>query len=397
MKKRINIMTSCDDRLTKYILPQLVSIDKNHRDYDVHFYLAHSRVFPKSIQMLKNFAQEKTNITFHEVKVTKNISFYESLVRGCGGRWPREAYFPVMVQDYMPEDVDRVMYIDAGDVIIDGNISPYYFDDFEGKSIIATLYQSGNGLKINPVTKERELYTKDDFLELSDGRLFNSGSYVINVDEFRKAGYSVEEYMSIRDTLVKNAKPGEHGYFGDQGFMASAFVGDVKFFGYPQYKDHLSYAPYNFESYYFDLSINEMDYRPVVIHYAVITKPWVVRFPAEDINIIIDKLKFLVDAPAKATSHTIDLPPEKLELAKLLWYTTKTTTGVTPYTLKLAEIWWKYAIETPIYDEVNTRARIAAESWVSHYLPMCIKYREACSRLEQVKRKQADSKESGRA
>jgi len=350
-------MTSCDDNLAKYILPQLVAIDKNLHEYDVHFFLAHSRIFPKNIQMLKNFANERTSITFHETKVTKNISFYESLVSN-GGMWPREAYFTLRVQDHIPNDVDRIMYIDAGDVIINGDIAPYYFGDFEGKSIIATPYI---GFKENPVTKELELHTKDDMLKVAKSdSLFNSGCYVINVDKFRKEGYTLDDYTRLCGILVANTQLGEYSYFGDQGFLSAAFCGDIKFFGYPKHKDP-SYMPYNFTSFYWHQFIERSDYKPVVLHYATMVKPWGLRFSDEVINMVFDKPDFMAKHPVAAKdAATIPI------------------TCLHPKTLRLNEIWWKYANETQIYDEANTRARITAESWMKHYLPLCAQHIEVC-------------------
>ncbi|MCL2576755.1 MAG: hypothetical protein FWE27_01715 [Defluviitaleaceae bacterium] len=359
MKKRINLMTSCDDNLAKYILPQLVAIDKNLHEYDVHFFLAHSRIFPKNIQMLKNFANGKTGITFHEVKVTKNISFYESLA-SLGGPWPREAYFTLRSQDYLPCDIDRIMYIDAGDVIIHGNIAPYYFDDFEGKSLIVTPSR----YKINPVTNERELFTKDDmFLVSKKGTPFGSGSFVMNMGKIRNEGSTVNDYVHLREALKKERKPGEFAFFGDQGFLAAAFVGDVKYFGYPEHKDHPCYTPYDYTMSYSIQFEGEPDYEPVVLHYMIPTKPWVARF-SEDDKKNIDILDFGV----------IDLSIPIISKADF-----------TPQALKLAEVWWEYAKETPIYEETKTRAAITAATWVKHYLPMCAQYVKALHQVEKLK------------
>lgn len=353
-------MTSCDENIVKYILPQLVSIDKNLSNYDVHFYLVHSRISYQNVQMIKKFARTQKNITFHEIKVTKNLSFYESLVENGGGQWPQEAYFALRAQDYLPEDVDRILYIDAGDVIINGDIAPYYFDDFEGKSIIATPVN----FKKNPLTNEKELYTNEDILTVARHSLFNSGSYVINVEKLRNDdSYTVSDYIYLSALLSKNAKPGEMAYFGDQGFLAAAFVGDVKFFGYPQHKD-ISYMPYNFRTSYWGMFKGEPTYQPVVLHYAIISKPWVVRFSDEFISEIIDDPNFVA-------KHLIaPIPPIAYMTAQHLRY---------------CEVWWKYAIKTPIYDEADTKARIIAESWVKYYFPLCVSYTNACYQLAQIK------------
>ena len=347
---RINIMTSCDENLVKYILPQLVSIEENlcvQCNYNVHFYLAHNRISYENVKMLECFAKEHTQIDFHEVKVTESIFFYEALVGG-GGQWPYEAYFTLRVQDYLPEDVDRVMYIDAGDVIIDGDIGPYYFDDFEGNSIIATPVR----FKTNPISNEKELYTRDDILKVSKSSLFNSGSYVINVEKLRIDGYTIDDYLYLANILIKNAETGKSAYFGDQGFLAAAFAGDIKFFGYPQYKDP-SYMPYNFRSAYWGLFKDEPTYKPVVLHYALMSKPWVVRFSDDALDNVIGHPDFV------SRKLVTPIPP---------------IAYMTPQGLRLGEIWWEYAKKTPIYEEANTRAKITAESWVKYYFPVCTNY-----------------------
>jgi lipopolysaccharide biosynthesis glycosyltransferase len=353
-------MTSCDNNLVKYLLPQLVSIEKNLSKYDVHFYLAHSRIEADSLQMLESFIKENTGITFHEAKV-ENTSFYESLVMYGGGQWPHEAYFTLRLQDYLPQDVDRILYIDAGDVIINGDIAPYYFDRFDGNSIIATALS----YKINPVTNEQELYTSEDILTLARNCLFNSGSYVIDVEKFRNDGYTENDYRYLQGLLIENAKPGEIAYFGDQGFLAAAFVGDVKIFGYPENKDP-SFMPYNFRTSFWQWYQRELDYTPVVLHYAIISKPWIVRFDENAINTIIDKPDFV---------------------SKMLVVAIPTIACMTPQHLRLGEVWWEYAKETPIYEEADIRARITAENWVKYYLPLCEQFNNLYSQYSVLKQR----------
>ena len=358
--KRINIMTSCDGNIIKYLLPQFVSIDKNLSYYDVHFYLVHSRISTENLQMLKDFVESKTKIKFYDLR-PENLSFYESFVEDGGKQWPHEAYFTLRVQDYMPQDVDRVMYIDAGDVIIDGDIAPYYFDDFEGNSIIATPLS----FKTNPVTREPELYTQDDILALSNGSLFNSGSYVMNLEKFRSEGYTEDDYKYLHQVLNEHSKMGESVYFGDQGFLAAAFVGDVKFYGYPEHKDP-SYMPYNFRSIYWSLFSKELTYTPVVLHYALMSKPWIVRFDEDAINTVIDNPQFV---------------------GKHLVVPIPTIASMTPQHLRLGEVWWKYAKETPIYEQADTRARITAESWIKYYFPLCEEFDNLYSHYIALKKK----------
>lgn len=345
--KRINIMTSCNDAIAEYLLPQLVSINRHLSGYDLYFYLTYNNISEEKLNLIKDFVKSKTCINYFEIKV-ENISFYESFVRDGDGFWPCEAYFTLRLQDYMPDDVDRILYIDAGDVIIDGDISPYYFDDFEGNSFIATTL----GHKKIPETGELEPYTQEDIMELRRGTLFNSGSYIIDVEKFRREGYTENDYDYLRKLLRENSTKDEIPYLGDQGFLAAAFVGDIKFFGYPQCKDP-SYMPYNFRTCYWAYFGNDLNYKPVVYHYAIRSKPWVVRFDDE----VIDRV---VGDPNFVGRNLVTAIP--------------TLTSMTPQHLKACEVWWEYAKETPIYEEADVRARITAESWEKYYFPLCAQY-----------------------
>ena len=346
--KRINIMTSCDNNIVRYILPQLVSLEENMSGYDLHYYLVHCRIDPGNVKMLEEFTHNRTGITFHEIKLD-DVSLYEAVARG-GGPWPCEAYFTLRVQDYMPDDVDRVWYLDTGDIVICGDAGPYYFADFEGNSLIVTPMS----YKKDPESGKESLYTRDDILTLADGPMFNSGSYIIDVEKFRREGYESEDYLYLSEALKPHAKHDLFVYLGDQGFLATAFVEDMLLYGYPEIMD-VGYMPYNYITSFYGLHKRDPICDPVVLHYDTKVKPWVARFTGEVIDSIIDKPDFI-------TNNLVAPIPQILYMSA--------------QHARHCETWWKYAKDTPIYDEANIRATITAESWLMHYFPVCKKYND---------------------
>ena len=72
MPNRINIMTSCDNNLIKYIYVQLKTLSVYIEDTSGYMELASK-----------------------------------------GGGWVGEAYFSLLCHEYLPESVDRILYIDA--------------------------------------------------------------------------------------------------------------------------------------------------------------------------------------------------------------------------------------------------------------------------------------------
>lgn len=55
-----------------------------------------------------------------------------------GGSWCKEAYFSLEAYQHLPQDIDRILYLNAGDILAVDDITPYYNGDFEGKNLLVT-------------------------------------------------------------------------------------------------------------------------------------------------------------------------------------------------------------------------------------------------------------------
>ena len=93
MGKQYNIMTSCDDNLIPYVAVGLTAMARNLKGTAINFYLLHSRVSQRNIEMLKALCRnlEGAAILFHEVLVTEPEQYEELAEYGNG--WPGEAYY----------------------------------------------------------------------------------------------------------------------------------------------------------------------------------------------------------------------------------------------------------------------------------------------------------------
>ncbi|MDR2697847.1 MAG: hypothetical protein LBB40_05165 [Holophagales bacterium] len=278
-KRRINIMSSCDDDYAKFISVQLLSIADNllysATDYEVHFYLFHSGVSKESVEYLRSYS-DTLGIAFYEARIIDTEPYME--LASKGGNWPPEAYYSLVCHRYLPPEADRVLYIDAADVLILGDIGEFYFTDFEGCSIAATCAQyKKTAAGYVTALKSNDLH--DEYLRfmIIRGSIFNSGSYLINLDKMRRENISLNEYIALKNSL-ENIYPNiEKIYHGDEGLLAAAFVGDIKYFGYPEIKD-VRYQPYNFCLSFFDREAEIRGgnpwYVPRILHFAGGMKPW---------------------------------------------------------------------------------------------------------------------------
>lgn len=279
MKKQYNIMTSCDDGLARYVTIQLTAMAYHLKDAVIHFFLLHSRISKKNIEMLRALCEElgSDKIIFHEV-VVPNPEMYTKLAE-YGNGFVGEAYYSLCAHLLLPDDVDRVLYLDAGDTLVVDNIDPYYFCDFQGKSLMVTAG------RFKVCEGNLEVYTAEDLGDRREGLpsilrgIFNSGSYMMNLDKMRADQRTLADYLYLVDTLRSIlGSDNKHLYWGDQGLLSAAFVGDAAYYGFPQIRN-LWHMPYNFCLWYYDRMREKPDYRPAIVHLLAIYKPWVGRYP----------------------------------------------------------------------------------------------------------------------
>ncbi|GHU52714.1 hypothetical protein FACS1894132_03000 [Clostridia bacterium] len=316
-------MTSCDDNLIKYIPVQWVTIAAKTKQ-DVNFYLMHSRVSEENIQILKDFAEKIPNFNFIEIKITDTVAIEKlQFLSKHGGNWSYEAYMPLLCAEYL--NCERVLCIDAGDILFNGDVTPYYTADFGDNALIITPYQYHieNG--------EIRKFTKNDTADLQKNHnisfgVFNSGSYVINVDYFRKK-ITLDKLCDFVKSEVKkypNLSPqNPQIYFGDQGLFSLYFIENMQYFDYEKIRSEL-YMPYNFCMMYFK-KLDKLGYLPVIFHYCGMKgkKPW----------------DFFIDENMLSKYNDTD----KICNPFNLHY----------YKLYFISIFWEYAAGTPFYNEIK--------------------------------------------
>jgi lipopolysaccharide biosynthesis glycosyltransferase len=203
----INIITSSDSGLVKHIFTQLKNISENlTAKYTVHFWLFHYRIEKADIAALKTYGAH-LGIVFHEIYVS-DYKDYEYLAKGGNKKFPVEGYFYFCAHKYLPENIERALYIDAGDIIFDGDIKEYYFAPFEGNFIITTL----------AFMSQKELYTLDDInipQKAADitGEYINSGSIMLNLSLMRIWNIDLSFYRNVVDCILGKVPPFSNSFY----------------------------------------------------------------------------------------------------------------------------------------------------------------------------------------
>lgn len=280
MEKQYNIITSCDDNLVPYLTVGLTAMARNLKDASINFFFLHSKVSQKNIELLKALCRKLENgkIHFHEILVPHAEIYSELAKYGTG--WASEAYYSLCAHLLLPDDVDRVLYLDAGDTLIIDDIEPYYHYDFQGKSLVVT------GARYKLYDGHPELFSAEDLGDRKEGLpgilrgIFNSGSYMMNLSKMREDGRTLADYQYLSEKLRELFGENKHNiYWGDQGLLSAAFVGDVRYYGFPEIRN-LWYMPYNFCLWYYDRMNKKPEYSSAILHFAgTAFKPWNGTYP----------------------------------------------------------------------------------------------------------------------
>lgn len=281
-------MTSCDENLYRQIMILLYSISKNLSDYSVNFYLFRRNEFSENkIHEIKEFSSHLGNIIFHDI-IVNEAEKYDALAEH-GGSWSGEAYFSLCAHEYLPEDSDRVLYLDAGDVIVTDDIQSFYFENFEDNVILSAnvrTYRKDDSGVLRPVVyyDENDIYDSEKRKDIL-GSTFNSGSYMLNLKKLRDSELTLDDYVTFMNWLL-NEFGADTTYFGDQGFLSACFLGDIKYFdincGAPIFS-----SKYNFEMGWYQLFPFEPPYNPSIVHFVGAPKPWTVKY-SESLSLFPD-------------------------------------------------------------------------------------------------------------
>lgn len=180
------------------------------------------------------------------------------------------------IHEQLPESVDRILYVDAGDLLILGDIAPFYNDDFDGNLILAANIKRNIGGK-SLVYENKDLSDPEKFMYILEGS-FNSGSYMINIKKFRQIGIGIDFYLDVVETCKTVIGEDNHKiYWGDQGLLSVCFAGYIKYWGYPECK-FMPTSPYNFMMGWYGIFDIEPPYNPTIVHYVACEKPWKYRY-----------------------------------------------------------------------------------------------------------------------
>lgn len=212
-KTRMNIATSCNDRYARYVFINLINVHEVlSRKYDIHFYLMESNISEENLSKLREFS-DKLDFNFHIVHI-ENDEFLKNIAHYARAS-DSERFYDGACHLFLPDDLDRVLYVDTGDVLFLSEEYDFYYEDFLGKSLLVSSYWD--------LKKDR--WDFDQLQGLWGG--FNSGHMLVNLDQLRRMKLGPQDYINYVEKWARHFPEKNVLYGGDQAFLTAFFAGDI--------------------------------------------------------------------------------------------------------------------------------------------------------------------------
>lgn len=133
MGKTIHVSTSFNDKYYRYAYIMILSVLENKEYSDtIQFHLLYNDV-----------SQEHRDCIDHMIESYQQYVEWIYIDKSCfpaecrtNDAWSIEAYFRLLLPDFLSEDVNRLIYLDV-DIIVNRSLGEFYRIDMEGKCICA--------------------------------------------------------------------------------------------------------------------------------------------------------------------------------------------------------------------------------------------------------------------
>ena len=213
----MNILTASSEKFFKYMMVMLTSLFHSNAGDTFDLYFMHKGLSEDMIQSLESLT-DAHNSRLHSIIVDADL--FAGFPTRMGG--PVEAYFRLSMMEYLPHDLERILYLDS-DMIVDKPIRKFYEADFEGNSLVACV-DFGINYLMEPFTVKHGVSR--------DYPYFNSGVMLLNMGKFRELGIGMPYFRRVLENLTSDL------VLGDQDLLNIVFHDKVKL---------LDFAKFNFQ------------------------------------------------------------------------------------------------------------------------------------------------------
>ena len=249
----MNILLTINKKYVKLVNILLNSIQLSNKDTKFDVYILHRELDIEDKNIIESGLDlNKFNIKMIKIdeEEVKNFPQYQK-------RYPKEIYFRLFATKYLPENIDKILYLDS-DTLVINKLDELYNMDFEGNFYIATTHVKKILRKINEV----RLRIDDDVPYI------NTGVLLINLKELRKIDVQKEVCEFVENNSKKLMLP-------DQDIITALYGEKIKIVDALKYNlGDRDLNIYNLNHIKNPIGLKWVKENTVIIHYYGRNKPW---------------------------------------------------------------------------------------------------------------------------
>ncbi len=247
--EKMNLLVTLDENYIPYLNVMLFSLLQSNKGEVFDVYVLHSDIGEKAFDSTKQILAERGNLI--PVKVV-NAGLDDAPTTS---RYPTEIYYRIFAAKYLPDGLDKVLYLDP-DIIVNGSLRELYNTDL-GEYYFAAASHTGT---IMTMVNSLRLDMEDE------APYINSGVMLMNLKLLRKE----QNFKDVFDFIEKRKN---YLILLDQDIISGLY--GSKILALDTYKYNMTenlfmlHAP--FEK---NLNMEWVRNHSVIIHYCGRNKPW---------------------------------------------------------------------------------------------------------------------------
>lgn len=199
----MNILVSLDSNYIKQVKVMLTSLQIENNNEEFYIYVLNSKLTNEDIENIKRCADVNRTKIF-DVKVPDNMFTNVPIT----DRYPREMYFRIFAAKLLPDNLDRILYLDP-DLVVINSLKEFYNMDLKD------MYYAGATHIGKSITKLNEVRLNMPH----ECEYINSGVLLMNLEVLRREQNEEEVSEYIKKNSTRLYLPDQdviNGLYGDK-------------------------------------------------------------------------------------------------------------------------------------------------------------------------------------
>lgn len=246
----MNILVTLDKGYLKPLCVMLRSLTASNPETEFDIYVLNKSLCGNDFDYISNNVPDN-DFKLHDIKIDDSILKDAPVT----DRYPKEMYYRIFAAKFLPQNVDKILYLDP-DLVVLKPLDRLYSINIEDYCFAAASHVS------KPLQKFNEIRLQMD----SSGPYINSGVMLMNLEKLRRE----QDFCEVFDYIEKNKRL---LFLPDQDIISAIYSDKILLIDPYIYNmtERMLYHPKSIKN---NIDFCWVDQNSAIIHYCGRNKPW---------------------------------------------------------------------------------------------------------------------------